>query len=364
MPQKRASGFTGHTPGVHRGVNRGRHSRTMRILLVSESFAPASDPAADTARHVTDALLDAGHAVLVLTAGPGSGSYRGARVHRTRTLFSTAAVRSEVAAFCPDVAQVLTPRAMGAAAMRALAVERVPVVTLDPTPLHPRVGAVLASSEAGARVLAAGGVRAEVWRPGVRTDEHHAGLRSADLHDRWAKVGRVEHPLVVAGYVGGVGLPTSKAVRRLAKVAALPGVRLVVVGAGPGTATLKEAGAKVVGPANGLETARAIASFDLLVQPRKSDSTLVAVRKALASGVPVVAFRTGPASELVRDSVTGVLVRPGTGGLAAAVAALAADPARRDRLAAAARDSVTDRTWADAVAELVGHYPAPALAAG
>ncbi len=335
----------------------------MKILIVTETFAPASDAAAETARHVTDALLAGGHEVLVFTTGPGSGSYRGARVLRPRTLFSVAAVRRTTAEFAPDVVQFLSPRAMGAAAMRALESFGAPLVILDPTPLHPRVGAVLASSSSGARVLAAAGVSAQVWRPGVRTDEHHPGLRSADLHDRWAKVGKPEGPLVVAGYVGPVGLPGAKTVRRLAKVAALPGVRLVVVGSGPGTATLKEAGAKIVGPSNGLELARAIASFDLLVQPRKQDANLGAVRKALASGVPAVAFRTGPAAELVRDGVTGVLVRPGTGGLAAAVAALAADPARRDRLAGAARDSVADRTWADAVAELVGYYPVRALAA-
>jgi glycosyltransferase involved in cell wall biosynthesis len=328
----------------------------MRIMLVTETFAPATDPAADAARHITDALLDAGHEVLVFTTGPGHNSYRGARVQRTRGLFSVGSIRRAATEFGPDVAQVLTPRAMGAAAMRALDIVGIPLFVLDPTPLHPRSGTVLASSETSARLLSTAGIRAGVWRPGVRVDEHHPGLRSAELHDRWAKVGKPEGPLTVVGYVGPVGLPTSKAVRRLARIAALDGVRLVVLGSGPGTPTLKEAGAKIVGPSNGLELARGIASFDLLVQPRKQDSNLSAVRKALASGVPVVAFETGAAAELIQHDRTGLLTRSGTGGLAATVERLVADPEQRSRLAANARASVSDRSWTDAVAELVGFY--------
>jgi len=329
----------------------------MRIVLVTEAFAPATDPVAEAARQITDALLTAGHAVLVCTTSQGQGSYRGARVLRTRTLLPAAAIRSTAADFAPDVVWFLSPRAMGAAAMRALEPLGVPTVAIDPTPLHPRTGTALATSAAGARVLAAAGIRAGTWQPGVRTDEHHPGLRSADLHDRWAK-----GPRTVVGYVGPVGLPTSKRVRRLSRIAALDGVRVVVLGCGPGTATLKEAGAKIIGESNGLELARAIASLDVLVQPRKQDSSLGPVRKALASGVPVVAFDSGAAAEVVRDRETGLLVSSGTRGLVTAVGRLASDEVLRARLAANARASVSDRTWADAVGELLA-YSAPLSAA-
>ena len=118
----------------------------------------------------------------------------------------------------------------------------------------------------------------------------------------------------------------------------------------------------MIGESNGLERARAIASFDVLVQPRKQDSNLSAVRKALSSGVPVVAFATGAARELITDQENGVLVPSGTGGIAAAVARLVADPVLRDRLAGNARTSVIGRTWSDAVDELVGYY-SPGLVA-
>jgi len=362
MSQSCEQTFIALTPHVNHPVMSLDHAGTMKILLVTETFAPATDASAEAARHITDALLSGGHEVLVFTTGPGSGSYRGARVLRSRALFSVAAIRRTAAEFAPDVVQFLSPRAMGAAAMRALESVGVPIVTLDPTPLHPRVGTVLSSSSSGARILAAAGISAQVWRPGVRTDEHHPGLRSADLHDRWAKVGTPAGPLTVVGYVGQVGQPTSNHVRRLAKIAALDGVRLVVHGTGPGTTALKAAGAKIIGESNGLELARAIASFDILVQPRKRDTSLRSVRKALASGVPVVAFATGAVRELVIDKKTGVLVRTGTGGIAAAVAELVADKDLRTRLGSNARASVSDRTWADAVDELLGHYAPPPVA--
>jgi phosphatidylinositol alpha 1,6-mannosyltransferase len=330
----------------------------MKIVLVTDSFAPASDPAAESARHIADALLCAGHQALVFTTTPGSPSYRGAPVHRTRALFSVGALRRAVADFGPDVVQVIAPRAMGAAAMRSLEHLGVPMVVLDPTPLHPRVGTALASSESSARVLRTAGIHARVWRPGVRTDEHHPGLRSDQLHDHWARVGRPGGPLRVVGYVGHVGPATTKVTRRLTQVAALPGVRLVVLGSGPGTGHLKAAGAKIIGESTGLELARAIASLDLLVSPRRHDTGLTAVRKALASGVPVVAFETGAAAEVVSSGVNGTLVSGSSGQLAGEVARLVADDSARAALAEQARASVVDRTWTDAVAELVELYPA------
>jgi glycosyltransferase involved in cell wall biosynthesis len=329
-------------------------TRALRIVLVCESFAPAADPAAETARQVCDALLADGHAILVLTMTAGKRSYRDAEVVRLRRAPAAATLRAHVSGFAPDVVQVLHPRGLGTTAMRALEHEEGRLVTLDPTLLSPRVGTLLASSHATARLLAMVGATTRVWTPGVRTDEHHPGLRSEELHDAWTKGG----PDLVVGYAGPVGASTTKHVRRLARIAALDGVRLVVLGCGPGTATLKQAGARIVGECGGLELARGLASLDVLVQPRKSEAHLGVVRKALASGVPVVAFETASTTEVVTHGRHGLLVAPGQGrtGLADAVTRLAGDPSLRAALASRARDAVAGRTWADAVAELVEIY--------
>jgi phosphatidylinositol alpha 1,6-mannosyltransferase len=330
----------------------------MRILIVTETFAPATDAAAETARHVCDALIAAGHEVCVLAANAGKDSYRSADVVRTRKVFPVPTIRATVAEFTPDVVQILFPRTVGAAAMRALEHAGVPMFVLDPTPLQPRAGTALASSHATARVLGTASISTRVWAPGIHADEHHPGLRSDELHDAWARVSSPDGPRIVVGYAGPVGAATTKAVRRLVHVAGLDRVRLVVLGSGPGTSTLKQAGARIVGESSGLELARGIASLDLLVQARKHESGLTVVRKALASGVPVVAFDTAATAEVVTSGHNGVLVGPGRGrtGLRDTVAELVADPGLRAELAANARDSVIGRSWADAVDELVGIY--------
>lgn len=330
----------------------------LRIVLVSDSFTPATDPAAETARQVCDALLAAGHQVLVLTATPGKTSYRDVQVVRARKVLPVPTIRSTVAGFAPDVVQVLHPRALGAAAMRAVELTDVPLVVLDPTPLHPRVGTALSSTRAGAGLLGMVGIESRVWTPGVRADEHHPGLRASDLHDTWARASSPEGPRTVVGYAGPVGAVTTKSVRRLLRIAEHDALRLVVLGCGPGTSALKQAGARIVGECGGLELARGLASLDVFVQPRKHESGLAVIRKALASGVPVVAFGTAAISEVVQTGHNGVLVGSGQGrtGLRDAVAGLAADPGRRAELASRARASVAGRTWEDATAELVAIY--------
>jgi phosphatidylinositol alpha 1,6-mannosyltransferase len=81
------------------------------------------------------------------------------------------------------------------------------------------------------------------------------------------------------------------------------------------------------------------------------------LREAGASGVPVVAPRSGGAAELVRNLETGLLYDPDApSGLAEAVSSLAADP-RRGYLGARARELAFERDWTTATDELLGTAP-------
>ena len=215
-------------------------------------------------------------------------------------------------------------------------------------------------SAAGGRVLhAVVELDPHAWKPGVDLEHHHPGLRDQDLHDRWARAHSPDGGQLVVGHVGS--LDKKKVVGRLATVAQLPGVRLIVLGDGAGAKALRAAGAKVIPQATGLERARCLATFDALVQPRKKEVYAPAVHEALASGVPVVAFDGGTAADVVIHEHNGLLVDTDRGGkaFARAVARLGASPDLRFTLVANARDSISHRTWRDAVAELVDvHYPA------
>lgn len=77
-----------------------------------------------------------------------------------------------------------------------------------------------------------------------------------------------------------------------------------------------------------------------------------ALLEALAAGAAVVASRVAGIPDVVADGINGLLVPPGDGAaLAAAIARLAADPALRSRLAAAARERARAQLTWDAAAQ-------------
>jgi phosphatidylinositol alpha 1,6-mannosyltransferase len=324
----------------------------MRIAVASESFVPRADEVADTARHLVEGLLVRGHDVVVVIRGPGAASYRGARVLRSRSAVP-AAPGAALDAFRPDLLVAVAPRVLGSGCVRHARRRGLPTLAIDPPPVHARAGRTLATSVAHRTRLTVAGVDTELWSPGVDLAEHHPALRDERLRTAWAKGNAL-----VVGHVGEIG--KEKVVDRLARIALMDGVRLVVFGDGPGAAELRAAGAKVTGATTGLELARGIASLDALVQPRKKQQAVPAVRRALASGVPVVGFDAGGTRDVVVHGHNGLLADPAHGKeLRRAVRALADDPDLRARLAGHARDSVADRPWDSAVGELCDqHLPA------
>lgn len=305
----------------------------MRIALVTEEFAPSAAPVARVARELTARLTDAGHQVLVVAGGRGRDAFHGAEVVWVNRLSPVAMVRVALADAAVDVCHLLDPHRIGLKAAEAAEQLGVPTVYLGP----------------------------ESWLPGVDAARHHPGLRDEAVHDRWARAQAPDGGQLVAGYVGPAA--GRKVQARLRRIASLPGVRLVVLGDGPEAATLRQAGAKVIPGVSGIERDRCLASFDVLVQPRKRAAYAPEVTEALASGVPVVTFDGAAAAAQITHGHNGLLVDSGRGAksLAREVARLAASPGACESLAAAARASVVDRSWGAALAELVdGHYAASA----
>jgi glycosyltransferase involved in cell wall biosynthesis len=87
---------------------------------------------------------------------------------------------------------------------------------------------------------------------------------------------------------------------------------------------------------------------DLFVLASEFEGYGMALAEALVQGLPVIATRTGAASDLVRGEA-GRLVEPGDlGGLTAALRELLGDPVRRERAASVARDLATTMPrWED-----------------
>lgn len=133
----------------------------------------------------------------------------------------------------------------------------------------------------------------------------------------------------------------------------VPSLHLVVVGRGTNQETVArepvramglEPCVRFTGYVAGDDYVATLAAFDAKVfMVPGSDGTCRAVREALAMGVPVISTRRGMLSELVRDGVDGLLVEETAESLAAAIEALALDPARRASCARAAREGAVER---------------------
>lgn len=101
-----------------------------------------------------------------------------------------------------------------------------------------------------------------------------------------------------------------------------------------------------------------LASLDVFVLPSLYEEMGSVLVEALASGLPVVATRTGGIPDVIEDGVTGLLVPPqDPAALASAIDELLGDDRKRLRMGGAARQHAAQYSWpslAERVAALYG----------
>jgi phosphatidylinositol alpha 1,6-mannosyltransferase len=342
---------------------------------------------------MVDELQHGGHECLVIAPAPGPSYYSGVPVVRARSIplpgytsfqlgLPDRAVEVALADFRPDVVHLASPIALGAVGLRAARKLALPTVAVYQTDvagfarqygirasaatarwlgrIHRRADLSLAPSRSAVAQLEAMGIDdAYIWGRGVDLDLFNPARRNEDLHDRWARGLHGGLAQVVVGYVGR--LSSEKQVRRLAQVARVPGIRLVVIGDGPDRAWLEEyvPGTRFCGMLDGQELAEAFASLDVFVHTGEAETFCETIQEAHASGVPVVAPAAGGPVDLVTDGQTGLLYdTTERRALRDAVATLVGDAGLRASFARKGVKAVAGHTWASAVDELVNkHYP-------
>ena len=373
----------------------------VRIAYVTESFPPDVNGVAHTAIRVAEHLVNRGHQPLIIAPEPTSGQsrpdaaldYPVVRVPSLavpgypgfRVGLPGPRVRAAVAEHGADLIHLAGPFVLGAGGWAAARRLKLPVVAVYATDMpayarlyhtgpagqaiswrwlrriHNAVDRTLAPSRAtAAELLAHGFERVWLWGRGVDSSRFDPAKRSARLRAELAPAGEL-----LVGYVGR--LAVEKRLDLLAEVAALPGLRLVIVGSGPAEAAARRAlpSAMFLGQRCGEQLATIYASLDVFVHGGAHDTFGQTLQEAAASGLPVVAPASGGPLDLVRDGVTGFLVAPGNAGtLAAAVARLATDPALRAAQGEAGRHMMLGRSWPVRCDELIGHYQAALGATG
>jgi len=277
---------------------------------------------------------------------------------------------------------VATPFGLGVAGRRAARALGVPLVTSYHTSLHTyatycRLHAFTEAGWAYLRWFHNGGLRTycpthaverelsgrglrgtAVWGRGVDVQRFNPGRRSDELRTRLG----AGHGRLLVAYVGRLasekGLDVALAAMRRLHAAAPDRFAFAFAGDGPYSdrcRRLAPPGSVFTGQLVGDALGAFYASADVFVFPSAIDTFGNVLLEAMASGLTVVAADTGPTREVLAGG--GITFPVGDdGALAAALLALAADPARRRAVAAAGLAVAHRRTWSRVFDELVADY--------
>ncbi|MEX0426419.1 glycosyltransferase family 4 protein [Nocardioides sp. DS6] len=364
-----------------------RRRDPLRVLVVSESFLPQVNGVTNSVRRVLEHLAAEGHAA-ELVAPTGPASYAGFPVTRARGanlwfyrdfrigLETRRRLRHVMLRFRPDVVHVASPATLGYQAVRVANELGVPTVAIYQTDLvgfaerygvagaskamaaltrkiHAGVDRTLAPSTSSLTQLDRLGIlRTELWPRGVDVEAFHPSRLDHDLRARLAPEGQM-----IVGYVGR--LAAEKELELLGALTADPRLAVVLVGGGPEEHRLRALlpHARFLGVLHGEELGAAYASLDVFVHTGRHETFCQSAQEALASGVPVVAPRSGGPVDIVSDQVTGFLYEPGdAAALAGYVDLLRRDAQQRRRMGRNGRVSVAHKSWRTVNEALVGHY--------
>lgn len=391
--------FTSAPPTRHDLVGKAtiptRMMGLVRILVVTESFLPHMNGVTNSVLRITDHFAEAGDDVEIIApqfpradrslrtscgrrvavrriASMPLAGYPDVRIATT----SAAALRRRILAVEPDVIHLASPTVLGGRAVVAAQRLGVPTVAVYQTDIpgytarygmpflesagwqllrevHNRATLTLAPSTATRDQLIDHGVdRVHLWRRGVDTSLFSPSLRSERLRARLARPGER-----IVMYVGR--LAPEKQVEDLKVIHDMPGVRLVIVGEGPERDALRRhlPRARFTGFRAGTDLATHLASADLFIHPGELETFGQTIQEAMASGLPVIAPRSGGPVDLVTPSRTGWLYTPGMlDELREHATDLLFDDAKRAAFGAAALESVRKRTWPVLAEQLRGFY--------
>lgn len=338
----------------------------MRIGIVSETWPPEINGVALTVHGLAAGLAARGHAVevvrprqtqpsapepwleTVLTRGAALPRYPGLRFG----LPAGQILRERWTQERPDAIYVATEGPLGGSALRAANALRIPAATgfhtrFDSyashyglrwlTPLvrshlrrfHRRAAATLVPTDALAQELAVLGVgTARLLRRAVDTQLFYPDQRDPALRAQWGADASTPVMLYVGRIAAEKNLDLAVRAFRAAQ-RRQPALRFVWVGDGPARAALQAAHPDFIfaGMQRGDALARHIASADLFPFPSLSETFGNVILEALASGVPVIAYREGAAREHLRDGYNGYCIAPGDAdAFVAATATLAGNP--------------------------------------
>ena len=366
----------------------------MRIAFFTETFLPATDGVVTRLRYTIEELGRMGDDMVIVAPkyGEGPGSYAGVPIYRVSSIPfppypqiklapAHPGVGRALRRFEPDLIHTVNPFILGPGGIYYARRLEVPLVASYHTnvaayadfyklgvfnqatrwwtrTLHNRARINLCTSKTTLDYLSGEGVKhLRLWPQGVDAQRFHPDKLSKE----WRMKLTGQHPAEkLLLYVGR--LAREKGIGRLRVVLReVPGTRLAIVGDGPARRDLEHEFADTptvfTGLLQGEDLAAAYASADAFLFPSTTETLGMAMIEALASGLPVIAARSGASHEVVDEGESGLLYEPESASdLVAAVRKVFSDDGLRETLAHGARAAAERRDWGSSTRTLRGYY--------
>ncbi|MCG7427013.1 glycosyltransferase family 1 protein [Helcobacillus sp. ACRRO] len=375
----------------------------MKVLIVTETFIPSIDGVVTRLKRLIDHLISEGHEVQVIAPDLGARVYetggRRVLIHGVRAVktpfyshrpWSLPLVQARIVAdqvvqdFRPDVIHAVQPILLAQVGVWAAKKYGIPLAASYHTNLPaylerypawswgaPLVGwatekmhrdaevNIATSATARSELMAQGVRRVDVVPSGVDTELYRPSRADDEMRERLGGVQGRRLLLFVGRLAAEKDLHLLEPMMRRRD-----DIALAVVGDGPVRGELEQlfAGTNTTfaGFMRGEELARAFASADAFVFPSVTETLGLVILEAKASGLPVIAARSGPTMEQITSGENGILFDvsdsavPG-GSLERAVELLD-DPRLVDRVRAAGRADAEEHSWPRASAVFVALY--------
>ena len=327
--------------------------RALRIMIVTDAWAPQVNGVVITLRNTIRALEDMGHVVGTITPEGFRTIPCPTYPEIALALLPAREVVRQIVAFAPDAIHIATEGPLGLAARRYCLRAKRPFTTAYhtqfPEYVHARTrlpvaimyrwmrwfhapasALLVATPDIRRRLEARGFTNLAMWSRGVDTGIFHADeTRSGEL------------PRPIFAYIGRVAV--EKNIEAFLELD-LPGSKWVV-GDGPARAALERRypAARFFGMKSGEELAWHYRQADVFVFPSRTDTFGLVMLEAMACGTPVAAYPVSGPIDVVTPGVTGILDED------LRVAALAALQLSRETVSAKARGA----TWEAATMQFV-----------
>ncbi len=363
----------------------------MKIAIITETFLPSIDGVVTRLKEAIKYLRKQNHEVIVIAPDLGVKEYEGAIIEgvKATTLpfyrykeFSLPQrkVKDLLLKHDPDVVHVVNPAIVGVSGVYYASKLGYPLIAsyhthipkyMDYYKLYPLKPAVWwyfrkLHNYADVNLCTSKAIQGElvdknfhnvhVWDRGVAVDHYHPRHKNEEMRNRLSR-NEPDNKLLV--FVGR--LAPEKEIHKIKPLLEQrDDISLAIVGDGPEKESLEEtfADTKTVfmGLLEGEELAQAFSSSDALIFPSVTETLGLVILESMASGLPVIAAKSGPTMEQVEDGKNGLLFEnENTQSMIDAISRLE-DEDLYDSLCKNARKEAERHSWQKPSKQILDYY--------